>query len=121
MNERQRVHEQFMAGKLQAQQQQQQQQRHHHNNRWWSRSVWAPSVRLGEYLGEYRVNYPRQVVVATIAFGMGVNKADVRMVVHAGLPRSLEHWVQAILSLTLSLTLSICTWSRRVSPDPDLG
>ena len=41
------------------------------------------------FLGE-RVN----VIVATVAFGMGIDRSNVRFVVHAGAPRSLEHYQQ---------------------------
>jgi ATP-dependent DNA helicase RecQ len=52
----------------------------------------APEVRRRNQ--ELFLNEEVEVVVATVAFGMGIDRADVRYVVHANLPKGIEQYMQ---------------------------
>jgi ATP-dependent DNA helicase RecQ len=48
------------------------------------------------HLQDRFMQQPKQLVLATNAFGMGIDKEDIRFVVHADLPGSLESYYQEI-------------------------
>lgn len=37
-----------------------------------------------------------RIVVATVAFGMGINKPDIRAIIHYNMPGTFENYVQEV-------------------------
>lgn len=68
----------------------------------WSRSLGAVGYHAGmkpDERNEVQTLFQQgkaQVVVATVAFGMGIDKANIRTVCHLGLPNSIEGYYQEI-------------------------
>lgn len=62
----------------------------------------ALSYHAGKHLAERRViqeafmSGKTRIIVATIAFGMGLDKEDVRAVIHLSTPRTIENYAQEI-------------------------
>ncbi len=43
---------------------------------------------------QFSIESPLRVVIATIAFGMGMNCRDIRQIIHLGIPQDAESYVQ---------------------------
>ncbi len=62
------------------------------------RSVWPYHAGMADnerkINQESFINHDSGIIVATIAFGMGIDKSNIRFVIHSGLPKALENYQQ---------------------------
>ena len=72
-------------------------------HKWLSARKWKVGKYTGEMPQQKRQKAQRDflsgekpIMIATNAFGLGINKPDVRLIVHAGLPLTLSGYVQEI-------------------------
>ncbi|MBN2810207.1 MAG: DNA helicase RecQ [Deltaproteobacteria bacterium] len=62
------------------------------------RAVWPYHAGMADHERkanqEAFINHDAGIIVATIAFGMGIDKSNIRFVIHSGLPKALENYQQ---------------------------